>query len=470
MKHDEINNLFPLQSFRTAWNVIGNKGIIFNIEENEVMELSDVATEIWNLCNGLKTTDEICMCISDIYAIPIKQAQSDVNEFILSFVNQNLLRLEKTKGHQFVSVEYLQRKPIIQEVKQNGSSYSINGETPLEGQLLSEISKLFIPYAVQIELTYRCNEKCIHCYCVNDKKGIELTTEEIKKNLKELRNLGALKLILTGGEPFLRKDIWEIIDYARELRYAVDIFTNALLINDNVADKLARAYVKSVQASIYSADPKLHDEITKVKGSFLKTIDGLKRCKERNIPIAIKAPLMLNTAKGFKEIKDLANSLGAGLQMSVTISAKNDGNKSTHDLAPNLKDIKDVLKDPDIQIGYEEPMDMGISENLEAPACGAGNALIHINPYGYILPCVAIQESGGNIRDESITDIWNNGKIFKTMRNTKIQDLPVCSKCSHLKYCTRCPGLALLEDGDLFGPSTNDCIVAKLRLEASLEA
>lgn len=469
MKHDGIDNLYPLQSFRTAWNIIGNKGIIFNIEGNEVMELSDVASEIWNLCDGSKTTGEICNGISKTYDIPIEQANFDVKEFISSFTDQNLLRLEKAKNCSFASDEYLTRKPIDQEVKQNGNSYSIDGETPLEGQLLGEISKLYIPYAVQIELTYRCNERCVHCYCVDDDNGNELTTSEIKKNLKELRNLGSLKLILTGGEPFLRKDIWEIIDYARELRYAIDIFTNAILIDDDVADKLAQAYVKSVQASIYSADPELHDEITKVKGSFFRTVNGLKKCKERNIPIAIKVPLMRNTAKGFKKIKQLANDLGAGLQMSVTISAKNDGDKSTHILAPNDEDIKEIFKDPDIIIGFEEPMDIGIRENLEAPACGAGNALIHINPYGFILPCVAIQEPGGNIREDSITNIWNEGEIFKIMRKTKMQDLPVCSKCSHLKYCTRCPGLALLEDGDLFGPSTNDCRVAILRHEALME-
>ena len=90
--------------------------------------------------------------------------------------------------------------------------------------------KLRVPFTVQLDLTYRCNERCVHCYLDHDDHG-EMNTAEIKKLLKELADAGVFILVLSGGEIMLRKDIFEILEYARELTFCIKLKTNAMLIH-----------------------------------------------------------------------------------------------------------------------------------------------------------------------------------------------------------------------------------------------
>ena len=139
------------------------------------------------------------------------------------------------------------------------------------GSLMSEMGlkalELGIPLSVQLDLTYRCNERCVHCYLDHHDHG-EMSLAEIKHLLDEMAEAGVLFLTLSGGEIFLRKDFFEILEYARALTFAVRLKTNAILVREREAERLRELGVENIQISIYSHRPEIHDAITLVPGSL----------------------------------------------------------------------------------------------------------------------------------------------------------------------------------------------------------
>ena len=128
--------------------------------------------------------------------------------------------------------------------------------------------------AVHFDLTYRCNERCVHCYLDHDDHG-EMTTGEVKHVLDQLADAGTFFLTLSGGELLLRKDFFELLAYARQLQFDVKIKTNAMLITQARAERIRDLGVRQIQISVYSHRPEVHDAITKVRGSLERTIAAI---------------------------------------------------------------------------------------------------------------------------------------------------------------------------------------------------
>src|SRR5450755_3274823 len=134
--------------------------------------------------------------------------------------------------------------------------------------------KLGVPLSVQVDVTYRCNERCGHCYLDHDDHG-EMTTAEIKGVLDQLAAAGTFFLTFSGGEVFLRRDFLELVAYARKLLFNVKVKTNAVMIREHEARELRRLGVEQVQISVYSHRPEVHDAITRLPGSHKKTVRAI---------------------------------------------------------------------------------------------------------------------------------------------------------------------------------------------------
>ena len=128
---------------------------------------------------------------------------------------------------------------------------------------------------MNLDVTWRCNERCVHCYLDHDDLG-ELTYAEIEDLMNQMAAAGVFFLTISGGEPLLRKDLFDIIRRARELMFNVKLKTNAILIGEKEAALIRELGVESVQVSIYSHQPEVHDAITKVKGSLARSLDAIR--------------------------------------------------------------------------------------------------------------------------------------------------------------------------------------------------
>jgi len=315
-----------------------------------------------------------------------------------------------------------------------------------------------LPLSVHLDVTYRCNERCVHCYLDHDDHG-EMTTAEIKDVLSQLADAGVLFLTLSGGEVLMRMDFFEILEHARALLFDVRIKTNAFMIREQEADRILELGVRSLQVSIYSHRPEVHDAITKLPGSLKRSIAGIRLLRSRGVKVIIANVLMRQNLSDYAGVKVLAQELGAEYTIDPTITPKMDGDRSIVGMGIGGNDLRQVFRNPELVGNVEEfcaPPPVVSDDVLDETPCSAGHTACYISPYGELFPCVQFPLPSGNVRTQKFIDIWRDSTQLKDVRSIRARDLPVCSTCSHVGTCTRCPGLAYME-GNMRGPSTQDC-------------
>ena len=318
--------------------------------------------------------------------------------------------------------------------------------------------KAGVPLSVQLDVTYRCNERCVHCYLDHDNHG-EMTAAEIMDVLDQLAEAGVFFLCFSGGEVLMRMDFFRILEYARSLLFCVKVKTNAFMIREKQADRLRELGVQSVQVSIYSHRPEVHDAITKLPGSLKRSIAGMRLLRERGMKTIIANVLMRSNLNDYAGVKALAKELGAEYTIDPTITPKMDGDRSILPLGIGGEELKQVFRNGDLVGNVEEfcapprPVDDG---DLDGLPCSASHTFCYISPYGDVFPCVQFPLPTGNVRKQKFLEIWRHSKQMNDVRSIRGRDLPVCSTCSHLGSCTRCPGMAYME-GNMRGPSSLDC-------------
>jgi radical SAM protein with 4Fe4S-binding SPASM domain len=328
--------------------------------------------------------------------------------------------------------------------------------------LMQEVSgkafELGIPLSVHLDITYRCNERCVHCYLDHEDRG-ELTTAEIRNLLGQLASAGVFFLTLSGGEILLRKDFFEILEHARKLRFCVKLKSNAILIREPQAQRIRSLGVESIQVSIYSHRPEIHDSITKIQGSFERSVSAIRFLTARGIKVIIANVLMVQNKRDYAEVRKMAIELGVDCTLDPTVTPMMDGNRSVLDLNVDRLSLRQVFQDPFL-VGTSEDIRSTPSKpneaELDSLPCSAGHTACYVSPYGDVYPCVQFPLTCGNVRFQSFSDIWRNSPQLKEVRSIRLRDLPSCSKCAHGSGCTRCPGLAYME-GNMRGPSLQDC-------------
>src|SRR6267143_1292234 len=211
--------------------------------------------------------------------------------------------------------------------------------------LSQKTEALRIPLSVHVDLTMRCNERCIHCYRVIERRP-ELTTDELKALVDDLARAGTLYLLFSGGEVFLRPDLFELIEHARRLHFDIRLKSNALLVTREKAARLRAVGVRQVDISIYSADPAVHDQVTKVPGSLERSLEGAALLRDAGVTVKLNCPLMTQNVGRYRDIQALAERLGVRCGFDPMITAKNDGDTAPVALRITPRDLKTVLEDP----------------------------------------------------------------------------------------------------------------------------
>lgn len=330
----------------------------------------------------------------------------------------------------------------------------------LMAQMGAKALRMGIPLSVQLDVTYRCNQRCVHCYLDYDDHG-EMNTAEIKDLLDQMAEAGVFFLILSGGEIFLRRDLFEIVEHARRLTFSVKLKTNAVMIGPEEAGRIAALNVQEVQVSVYSHQSEVHDAITKLPGSLKRTLAGLRLLREHGVNMIFANVLMRGNFKDYAGVQALAKETGARYTVDPTITPMINGDRSVLGLNIDAEDLHHVFRDPTL-VGSTEKMcapaagPMGQEDAREMLPCSAGHTACYVSPYGDVYPCVAFPLPSGNVRKQKFIDIWRYSPQLEEVRSITINDLEGCSECAHNSSCTRCPGLAYLE-GNMRGPSIQDC-------------
>jgi AdoMet-dependent heme synthase len=335
---------------------------------------------------------------------------------------------------------------------------------------------LGIPISVHLDVTYRCNERCVHCYLDHDDHG-EMTTSEIRDLLTQLADAGVFFLTLSGGEVLMRRDFFAIVEHARGLLFNVKVKTNGVMIRESEAKRLRELGVEQIQISVYSHRAEVHDAITKLPGSLKRTLQAIRFLKSQGLKVVIANVLMARNVGDHAGVMALAHELGVPYTLDPTITPKIDGDTSILHLRVGGSDLQQVFHERALVGDVEEfcaPPPPPGDDIMDGFPCSAGHTACYISPYGDVFPCVQFPLPCGNVRKQKFLDIWRDSGQLKEVRSIRARDLPVCSSCAHVGTCTRCPGLAYME-GNMRGPSTADCeksfhrtgvITANMRMRA----
>jgi radical SAM protein with 4Fe4S-binding SPASM domain len=318
--------------------------------------------------------------------------------------------------------------------------------------------ELGIPLGAHVDLTWRCNERCIHCYLDHDDPD-RLSLAEVRGILDQLADAGVFFLTLSGGEIFLRKDLREIVGHARLRGFDIKLKTNGILMTDADADWIAALGVRQVQISVYSHRAEVHDAITKVPGSLARSIRALEMIKDRGVHAIVACVLMKPNAGDRAGVRELARRLGAEFTIDPTITPHISGDRAITALNISRAELAEVFRDEELVgdvAAYCAPPAPVSGDTLDETPCSAGHTSCYIAPNGDVYPCVQFPLTCGNVLRERFLDIWQRSPQFKQVRAIRARDLPVCSTCSHVGSCSRCPGLAFME-GNMYGPSSSDC-------------
>lgn len=331
--------------------------------------------------------------------------------------------------------------------------------------------------SIQFELTSRCNERCIHCYIPNGKKnaGFDMPVAKVKSIIDEFAEMGGLKVNLSGGEVFLHKDIMEIIHYCREKDMMISVLSNLVALRDEQIPLLKEANISLLQTSLYSMDPAVHDFITTVPGSQVKTLAAIEKLVRADVPVQISCPCMKANYRGYREVLKYAHSLRCKAQTDYIMMAEADLN--TENLANRLsiEETETLLRDIiEYDTDYRNntlklrPISDDIKTDIERyklqPLCGAGVNDCCITANGDVYPCSGWQDFVcGNVYRQSLRDIWENSEKIKQIRRVTQGDFPKCITCEARDYCARCLVRNYNEcDGDMFSTPQHFCDVAFL--------
>ena len=277
---------YPSHHPKTASRRIGDEVVILDLEANVLMTLNDSAGRIWELADGETEVREIANLLGDEYDTDPSTMEDHILGFVRELADGGWILLQESARHTFLDHRISQIRSQLSAAQSASESAELNAEDLLKQRCLDQC----ILYGATLELTFGCNERCRHCYIPAPDN--ELSRDEWTGLMDDLADLGCLRLVLTGGEVLLHPHFLDLLRYARRKRFAVDIFTNGLLLDDRILEDIAECYPRTIQFSLYGVSEALHDHITRVPGSHRRTMDAILRTLDKNIPIAIKMPIM----------------------------------------------------------------------------------------------------------------------------------------------------------------------------------
>jgi radical SAM protein with 4Fe4S-binding SPASM domain len=312
-----------------------------------------------------------------------------------------------------------------------------------------------IPAWVHIDLTWRCNLHCVHCY-LPERATPELSQREVLSLLDELAEAGTLSVLFSGGEVLLRKDLLAIVEHARHLHFEVLIKTAGTLVTAEFARRLAQLRVSRVDISLYADQAEAHDAITGMRGSFARTLAAIQHLTSSGVRVRVVHTLMRGGATDFISVERLARGIGAEYQFSASVYPRLNGDGTTTRLNLPLPVKQALFSHPDHCVAFEEGSGQNGGSAQGRLLCQAGHTSCYISPFGEVWPCVLFPLPLGNVREQPFQKIWRESPVLQGLRGMLPQDLHTCSTCALKKFCSRCPGQAYL-NGDLFGPSPVDC-------------
>ena len=389
--------------------IIANNHVLFTLENSKLWLFTMSSSEVWQLLDTCADTDQLYQAIAQRNNCPVEQVAEPVEQFLRVLSQCDLLEL-------------YENGVLIADTKLT---------TSMEKQYDSLCVKNKIPKHVLFELTYNCNLNCRHCYIYHRYSG--LPQVKIQQILYQLREAGTIDITFSGGEIFLRNDIFDILEFAIQMGFRTTIITNGTLLDTEMITQLSKLPLAYIKTSIYSLRPHIHDLITGVPGSHQATLNSIAALAQTGKKVGAGAIVQEENAPDIPQLKAYIESLGCIFAGDYNIF-------------------------PDHQ-GSHNPLRYRVSEELlttlfrkkvvtpsREVSCEAGIIKAKIDPKGNVYPCELLNIPIGNLYEQSFAEIWG-GQIAEEIRvQVNNYNPPECEDCSLRACCIRCPAYVWTSD------------------------
>jgi radical SAM protein with 4Fe4S-binding SPASM domain len=313
-------------------------------------------------------------------------------------------------------------------------------------------------HAAFIEVTHRCPCECLHCL-IGGHRGDEMSLDEISDLIQQLRAEGAFELGVSGGEPFLRDDLPQILEAAHRERFFTSLLTTGLLVGRAEVELIRRLGVHDVELSLLGGSAETHDAVMQTPGAFARAVQAARWLREAGVDVRLKCTILRANWREVSAMRDLAREIGAHFSASTLVSPRLDGDPAPQRLALTEEQVAQLH--PTLVDGGLLP-----DERYETGAllkCRAGITVAGVSPEGDVFPCILMRRRVGNVRERSLKRIWRDepDPFLLSLRALQPTDVAECHSCALRSVCHRCPGVAWLETGRVEGRSPSACASAR---------
>ncbi len=334
----------------------------------------------------------------------------------------------------------------------------------------------FEPKWIAWEITRRCNLKCVHCRSSSELEiqgHPDFSLDEARRILDDIHSFSDPVMVLSGGEPLLRKDVFDIAAYGTGLGMRMCLATNGTLVTEEVCAGIKDSGIKMVSLSLDGATAEVHDNFRNQPGAFDGTMNAIRLFNEHGIPFLINSSFTRRNKDEAPKLRDLVKSLGATAWYLFMIVPTGRGEDIMAELIPEdeyedmLNWHYDMEKDEDVMLVrptcapqyYRIVLQRSREEGEKfrrrslkfstggSKGCLAGQLICLIDVDGNVLPCSYFPRSAGNVGEQSFRDIWENSKLFLELRDFKgYKDN--CGRCEYVNVCGGCRARAYAMTGD----------------------
>jgi radical SAM protein with 4Fe4S-binding SPASM domain len=328
------------------------------------------------------------------------------------------------------------------------------------------------PFLVALNLTRRCNLRCAHCYldAGTRRSGgpAELGTDEVKGLLQRIAELSdETMVVLTGGEPMMRPDIFAIAEAAARLGLMVVVGTNGTLLNERRVAKLMDAGVRAVGISLDSLDPAYHDGFRGMPGAWEKALAGIDACRRAGLMFQIHFSVTDDNAGELDDMIAFAGSAGAAV-LNVFFLVCTGRGETLSNISPEvyervLRSVCEAARDEKellvrarcaphfkrVALELDPPLPVTLIDGYEAGGCLAGTRYCRVTPEGELTPCPYMETSVGSVRETDFIELWRDAPLFRDLRAPKLEGR--CGACEYAKLCGGCRARPLAKFGNVMG-------------------
>lgn len=302
-----------------------------------------------------------------------------------------------------------------------------------------------------IEITQKCNERCVHCYIPHENKNSIMSDKDFYAIVDMCGGIETiLNVRITGGECMSHPSFKNYIRYVKDKGFALTLLTNLTLLDDETINILKEGTLSQVQVSMFSVNPEIHDRITAVPGSLEKTMKNIEKLKAAGVPVSIATQAMEINKDSIERLYEYTIKHGFNLRCDWTIIAKE--NRNSENLSYRIRDLsnyknicKSRLKHCD---GYEKELRKALSRDPKPETshlCNAGTNGLYIDTNLKVHPCPGWDLIVGDLKSDSLSDIWNKSEKLQKVRDVVLKDFPKCAKCDIRNLCSICMAQADME-------------------------